>query len=796
VRNWSNSPSVSRMVTGACLMAAALLPAACSAQQPKTPAKEDGAPAEIPFDEGRLSLSLVPSAAVTVRDEDGNTHRVEAAAPERSYRDGGRQAAATYSWGRTECRYEIHPKRIDVTVRVTNDGKAPIHEASVRILTATFPRLPDGDDWLHDDRPIVADNTYSPPVARADCGEGMLAVCGAEADRPLAVGFGPREPGGLRAPVTVRLSSRMDYAAGKVIDHAVPPGKTVEAKLSLLLPDPAGGEQELKDAYHAFAERHPMVLRWTDRRPIARLFIARVLSKWETNPRGYLWDKTVDVTTPEGRTEFGKKLLAYADKCIEIIRANGCQGVLIWDIEGQEMPHPLSYIGDPRVLPQIAPEMHEHADAFFKKFTDAGLRVGITIRPTRVYYDKDKRWKWRHRKVADAVREMSDKIAYAQKRWGCTIFYMDSNVGRQMLGHWPWLLPVSPMADLAGRHPDVLIIPEHQALPYWSCMAPYKDWYDGMITPAAVRRMWPDAFSVLALRTDLFARHWDELVANIAAGDVAFMDGWYASSGNALVRQLYRAAAWKKNPLKLEPPREIEKLPALTRNGNPRVRAAGIRAIAARKLAPAAGRLIELLGDEDWLVRRAAVGALGRLGSAESVDPLVELFAKRDHLEWFAVRAMGEVGEPAAAALGPRLKDLGDKSKRSEMQWIVRSLAATGCAQAADFLLPLLTRTDNPAMRIRAAEAVGQLAESPAARKRIFESAAVADLRAMIGKDHRGLTKTALVALAAIATDDALAALQEAAKSDDRFTANQARRALAKAQTDRLRRARRGASSR
>ena len=43
--------------------------------------------------------------------------------------------------------------------------------------------------------------------------------------------------------------------------------------------------------------------------------------------------------------------------------------------------HPMSYVGDPRLAAQLAPETADAADQYFAEFRRAGFRVGICIRP-------------------------------------------------------------------------------------------------------------------------------------------------------------------------------------------------------------------------------------------------------------------------------------------------------------------------------------------------------------------------------------------------------------------------------
>ena len=226
-----------------------------------------------------------------------------------------------------------------------------------------------------------------------------------------------------------------------------------------------------------------MTLKWPDRRPIATVFLCNSAWGLPKNPRGWFQgNKDVDVTTPEGLEKFGAKLMAYADNCVVRMKKMNAQGVIVWDIEGEEMPHAISYIGDPRTLPKIAPEMDRFADAFMKKFSDAGFKLGVTIRPTEVYQPGVAgKPAWDHRLVRDPVALMSAKIEYAQKRWGCTIFYLDSNVfgndmmseeQRKKLRFIPWIMPIAMLGKLAALHPDCVIIPEWSEKIDYACSAP------------------------------------------------------------------------------------------------------------------------------------------------------------------------------------------------------------------------------------------------------------------------------------------------------------------------------------
>src|ERR1700722_17878916 len=168
----------------------------------------------------------------------------------------------------------------------------------------------------------------------------------------------------------------------------------------------------------------PMGVQWPDRRPIGVLFLASTYHASATNPRGWFNDRSLDLVGPGGKGRFRTRLMDYADTSVSNLTRIGAQGVIVWDLEGEEYPHKTSFIGDPRLLDQLAPEMAPVADEFFKKFKDAGLKVGVTIRPQQLILDRGLA---RQTTVFDIKRVLLEKIDYAQAHWGATLFYVDSN---------------------------------------------------------------------------------------------------------------------------------------------------------------------------------------------------------------------------------------------------------------------------------------------------------------------------------------------------------------------------------
>ncbi len=152
----------------------------------------------------------------------------------------------------------------------------------------------------------------------------------------------------------------------------------------------------------------------------------------------------LDVRGPEGIERFRHAALAYAARSIAILKQTGSQGMIVWDLEGEQYPHKTTYIGDPRALGRLAPEADAVADEFFALFRAAGLRVGVTIRPQEFVSGAQ-------HDVADYDATLLRKLDYARGRWGATLFYIDSNGGPL------WPAEAFRLRKLARLRPGVLL---------------------------------------------------------------------------------------------------------------------------------------------------------------------------------------------------------------------------------------------------------------------------------------------------------------------------------------------------
>ena len=152
------------------------------------------------------------------------------------------------------------------------------------------------------------------------------------------------------------------------------------------------------------------------------------------------------------------------------------QGIVLWDLEGDEFDQYFTYVGYPNKLHDLAPEMDAVADQMFAAFKAAGYQVGMTLRPgdfqtgptsalpatclassssnvdlddiyiatdgtypnrgytctaTNTWSNVNARWPYHQHSPQDDATLLSNlesKVTYARNRWGARIYYVDSTV--------------------------------------------------------------------------------------------------------------------------------------------------------------------------------------------------------------------------------------------------------------------------------------------------------------------------------------------------------------------------------
>ncbi len=430
--------------------------------------------------------------------------------------------------------------------------------------------------------PLSVDQYYGRPAALLSGDWGSLAFWqeGYPTNAVLWTHYGAADQTEFR----ITLSSSTQFGAN-VYRQTIRPGETQrfvhvlrfgepEETLTTLAPEP----------FEEFRQAFPQLVNWPDRRPVGMWFVAEGSQRSATNPRGYLWNPQLNVAD---RASFRRLLLAKADEIIN--RMNQMQprpqGIIVWDLEGQEFNHAFTYIGYPNKLNELAPEMDAVADELFERFRAAGYHVGVTIRPQifdsgyqlpprcssegypwvndkflkldavfpyRLYRCRDGAWEATlngpgAQKNVDIDAQILDvlraKISYARNRWGARLFYVDSNA-------YTGQGAVNPMIfrTLAAEFSDCLLFPELETDYYWGSSAPYNEArMDVYGTSADRKSIYPNAFSLINVAdVDLSAKR-DLLVQGVRGGDILLFRAWFGAPEIGPIQSIYREA-WQSTP--------------------------------------------------------------------------------------------------------------------------------------------------------------------------------------------------------------------------------------------------------
>lgn len=454
----------------------------------------------------------------------------------------------TYGWGALKCHYSVSGDCVKIDVYV-GTSQYDIQRLVLKVVTLAMP-MPSNGGIPH--VTSTKGNLEGPDILSLSSDGTTVLIANEEVAKPSDL-RGQRAPGGVSIVLDTNLhgllpplrvagpeSPRRDVE----LTRPILAGHTDHYSLALcFLREGESPRRVLGDFFERIAARFPATLNWPDRRPIASLFLAGTGRKNPLNPRDWRIIKpSVEVTSPAGRTEFQRRLLEEADKTVAILKQMDAQGVIVWDIEGEPYPQPVDYVGDPH---QLAPEMQGAVDKFFKRFTDAGLRCGMTLRPQRFVLSNGQGFQENSDDPNSIFNTLDEKIQYARNRWGCSLFYIDSN------GTWGWPMEVSIFRRLNRKHPDILLIPEGSTILYYASTSPYWDSKNGSSPSEQARWVYPGAFGVIFMRNVPMERDvtWKNLVECVKGGDVLMFPGWFNGPRNKAVLQIYQEALgpnWRK----------------------------------------------------------------------------------------------------------------------------------------------------------------------------------------------------------------------------------------------------------
>lgn len=474
--------------------------------------------------------------SVLLKDAAGETREGSVTAA-RSFDRKAQLLRLTFPWGTVKTHYEAIGNRVQLTIDAHNTSATDtIQGIHFTPLTLKFPdRVVEYDGSI----PLLEHNIGQVAAVKVSWSSGTLAVVSDDIQKPLMVGFpwALNKPTNTEYPLSIHTGRVNNYPDSyPTLVRPIPPQASDRFAVSLRLGRKKATEASLAaDVYKNFATAFPPQLQWTDRRPVGAIFLATgPQDESSLNPRGWFGDPKLNVSSPGGRADFRQRILNLADGAIGIMRDMDAQGAITWDIEGQEFRHATTYIGDPRLTDTLAPEMADVADEYFRRIHDAGFRTGICVRPQLLKLSADKKTA-EQTSVADTASLLIEKIAYAKKRWGITLVYLDSNVNEE---HNP--LDASIIQKVAAAFPDCLIIPEHSNLRYYAYSAPFGELRHGIVTtPETMREVYPKSFTLVYTADGPLDQYRDGLKAAVKRGDSLMYRTWFTDPQNEKVKAIY-----------------------------------------------------------------------------------------------------------------------------------------------------------------------------------------------------------------------------------------------------------------
>ncbi|MBV9771645.1 MAG: hypothetical protein JOZ32_18890, partial [Bryobacterales bacterium] len=221
----------------------------------------------------------------------------------------------TYSWGTIVTNYFASNNRLSFTVTVNNQSSATIAEIWLQPVSFLFPSNVQEYDG---NTPLLVSTLGQPAVQSMTYNNGVMALAADDVTLPLLIGFpyASNRPTSTIFPLmlnTGRVSSTTYPASLPDIVRPIPAGASDQYHFSIRF-GPAGSTRYTlaPDTFQAFAAAYPPAFSWADHRSVGALVLSTAGTDWSTNPRGWLLDPTIDVTSPSGVANLRTRILAWA----------------------------------------------------------------------------------------------------------------------------------------------------------------------------------------------------------------------------------------------------------------------------------------------------------------------------------------------------------------------------------------------------------------------------------------------------------------------------------------------------
>lgn len=332
------------------------------------------------------------------------------------------------------------------------------------------------------------------------------------------------------------------------------------------------------DGNAAYRAQRPASTSQPDRRPWGEWFVSGYQFTGPTNPRGYWNDYYLDALDP---VDFAVAMQTFLDAVIA--QANSMsprpQGIIIWDVEGQEFDHAMTYIGKPSLLSAISPEMNTPIDSISSQLRAAGYKIAFTLRPMKILtgttlpstcttnatyiglrdvfvktdatppnrgYRCDATNTWSQvnlqtqtvqQTATEVLTILRAEIDNAVARWGASAFYVDSTVN--YLGQ---SITTTIWATLKSEYPSIEFFPENTVFTTIQSGRPFSNGQQYGLSQEELN-LYPDAWSYHKYESWDGSTSMPEATASIARGDVPSCNIWYPHDCLTRVSDLYSRAA-------------------------------------------------------------------------------------------------------------------------------------------------------------------------------------------------------------------------------------------------------------
>ena len=467
----------------------------------------------------------------------------------------------TFSWGSISTQFVQSGDTLNVIVTETNNASSGIYfdGAEIYPFALHFPAEPAGFYGYTQ----YANTTTDPGISVADFGRGVVTAVLPDETKALYTGW---KNAGASTYTPIMTSTAPDGLAIFLphTDLPLAPGSTMSYTLSLRF-TPEGTGANVTDATTSFATTYPSKMTWADKRILGTAYLASSPANsgditqpggFPTNPRRYFNDSTVDVTTGAGLQSFQDRMLAQAAAQVSNAKNLNAQGVITWDIEGEQYPQSTSYVCSPDQIASVAPEMESVIkdsaspfygqkldDAYFKTMTNAGLRVGVCLRPQVFTLGANGTASQVMLSTNTAIiANLEAKAKVANSRWGATVFYVDSVVDVN-----GGTLDPAIFQQVAADLPALLFIPEEFTTRYYAYTAPFYSFifHTTTGTAASVYSVYPNAFGanlVNDVSAGTLAAYTPQLTAAVEHGDILMGHADYWQANDPTLVTLYAAA--------------------------------------------------------------------------------------------------------------------------------------------------------------------------------------------------------------------------------------------------------------